>query len=183
MGVWRQEVGKLCTGLDPSVMNIRYQTDEAMATLRRRLKENFEYSAPIDRAHIRTLAGKNVTQRWCKILASLRAGAARPVGIDIEVWRRLDRISRDPHREEVSQRMRYANSCRVNKGRTGPKGEEGIRADLSEKLGRDPDPDEVEFEMRRKKGYDGTTKKSVRSPKSAKKKITGIWRRWIARGV
>ena len=57
--------------------------------------------------------------------------------------------------------MKYANACRVNKGRTGPKGEEGTRAELYGKLGREPDPDEVEYKMGCKKGYDSVMKKTA----------------------
>jgi len=41
----------------------------------------------------------------------------------------------------------------------GPRGEDGVREDLHRKLGRDPDPNEVHFEMQRKKGYSGVSKK------------------------
>ena len=61
VGAWRQEVNKLSVALDPSIMNVRYQPEEAMATLQRRLKDNFEYSAPVDHAYIRVVAGKSVT--------------------------------------------------------------------------------------------------------------------------
>lgn len=49
--------------------------------------------------------------------------------------------------------MRHANSMRRTKGRTGPKGEMGIVEDLREHFGRSPDPDEIEDEMQRDKGY------------------------------
>ena len=53
--------------------------------------------------------------------------------------------------------MKFANASRIHKGTTGPKGEEGIKDELFRMLGRDPDPDELEFEMRRKKGYNGVS--------------------------
>ena len=159
VGAWQQELNKLCTALDPSILDIHHQSEEAMSTLRRRLKDNFEYSAPVDRAYIRQLAGKSVTQRRAKLLLSLKCGGKCSAGFDEDIWRRLDRISKDPHREELSQRMKYANACRINKGRTGPKGEEGVREDLYQRLGREPDPDELEYELRRNKGYDNYLKK------------------------
>ena len=73
------------------------------------------------------------------------------------MWRCLDRISKDPHQEELSQRMKCANACRVNLGRTGPRGEEGIWEDMYQTLGRESYPDELEYEMRRNKGYDGVS--------------------------
>ena len=102
VGAWRAELNKLTARLDPSILNIKHQPEEEMATLRRRLKDQFEYSAPVDRAHIRTLAGKNITQRRSKLIAAIRAGEPRPASMDDEVWHRLDRISKDPHREELS---------------------------------------------------------------------------------
>ena len=53
--------------------------------------------------------------------------------------------------------MKCANACRVNLGRTGPRGEEGIREDMYRTLGREPYPDELEYEMRRNKGYGGVS--------------------------
>ena len=53
--------------------------------------------------------------------------------------------------------MKFANASRIHKGRTGPKEEEGIKDKLFKMLKRDPDPDELEFEMQRKKGYDGVS--------------------------
>jgi len=55
--------------------------------------------------------------------------------------------------------MKYANAARVNKGRTGPKREDGIREDLHRKLRREPDPKELQFKMQRKKGYSDVSKK------------------------
>ena len=115
VGAWRQELNKLCTALDPSILDIRHQPEEAMSTLRRRLKDNFEYSALVDRVYIRQLAGKSVTQRRAKLLLSLKCGGKCPAGFDKDIWRRLDRISKDPHREELSQRMKYANACKIIK--------------------------------------------------------------------
>ena len=135
-----------------------------MATLRRRLKDNFEYSAPVNHAYIRAVAGKSVTQWRSKLIASIKAGGSCPAGFDADVWRHLKRVCEDPHREELSQRMKNANACRVNKGRTGPKGEEGILEELYCRLGREPDPEELEYEMQRKKGYVGVQKGRKEGP-------------------
>ena len=102
VGAWRATVNKLTASLDPSITNIHYQSEEAMSTLRRRLKENFEYRAPIDCAHIRKLAGKMVTQRRSRLIKSMEASSACSTSLDGEIWRRLDRIRQDPAREELS---------------------------------------------------------------------------------
>ena len=59
----------------------------------------------------------------------------------------------------MTQRRKYANACRMNVGRTGPKGEVGITEDLRCSLYKDPDPQEVQREMRKDKGYSGLSKK------------------------
>ena len=153
VGAWRRELNRLCASLDPLVTNIHYQQEEHMATLRRRLKENFEYSAPVDREYIRKLTGKSVTQRRSRLLSLMNAGGGPPTGVDENVWRRLDHIRQDPSREYLSQRMKHANASKINKGCMGPKGEEGIKDELYRMLGRDPDLEEVRREMRRDKGY------------------------------
>ena len=81
------------------------------------------------------------------------------MGMNDDVWHRLDCIRKDPGREYLSQRMKHANALRINKGRTGPKGEEGIKDDLYKALGRNPNPEEVQREMRRNKGYGGVSQK------------------------
>lgn len=68
-------------------------------------------------------------------------------------------MHQDPHKEKLSERMRFANAARLSKGRTGPKGEEGIKEELYKQLGRDADPDEVQYEMNRKKGYSRVAQK------------------------
>ena len=157
VGAWRQELNRLCASLDPSVTDIRYQREEDMASLRRRLKENFEYSAPVDREYIKKLAGKSVTQHRSRLLSLMNAERSPPTRVDENVWRRLDRIQQDPSREYLSQRMKHANASRISKGCTGPKGEEGIKDELYRMLGQDPDPDEVRREMHREKGYAGVS--------------------------
>lgn len=95
-------------------------------------------------------------------MAAVRNGDEIPPGFDKDVWYNLQRISKDPKYKEKSEAMRHANSMRRTLGRTGPKGELGIVEDLREKFGRSPDPDEIEDEMKRDKGYGGTATKKRR---------------------
>lgn len=85
VGAWKQELNNLSSALDPSITNIRHQREEDMATIRRRLKDNFEYSALVDRAHIRKLLGKFVTQRRLRILNSMKEGDDRPSGMNEDI--------------------------------------------------------------------------------------------------
>lgn len=87
----------------------------------------------------------------------IRNGEQVPPGLDKDIWYKLERISVDPKYIVKSSAMRHANSCRRTLGRTGPKGEMGIIEDLRHELGRSPDPDEIDDEMNRNKGYGGAT--------------------------
>ena len=58
---WIAEVNKLASWLDPSCTNIRKQPHEDMCTLKKRLDDNFEYSAELNQDHLRALLGKAVT--------------------------------------------------------------------------------------------------------------------------
>ena len=62
--------------------------------------------------------------------------------------------------------MKYANACRRSKGRTGPLGAVGIRERLRQQLGRSPDLDELDDEMRRDKRYPGRSRRKIVSPSS-----------------
>lgn len=159
VGAWRNELTKLCMALNPTVMDIRWQPEDDMKLLKLRLSETFEYSDEVCDKHIRKLAGCIVSQRRSKLWHIQRQGGSCPVGLDEGIWRTLDRIRKNPEREELSQQKKYANSCRRNVGRTGPKGETGTREELKIILGRDPDPSELQEEMRRDKGYTGVSKK------------------------
>ena len=165
VGAWQQELNRLSASLDPSVMNIRFQPKEAMATLRHSLKEHFDYAAPIDRAYIKKLVGKSVMQRRLRLLKSMAERDSCPPGLDKDIWEQLDQIWQDPRRALLSERMKYANAAKVHKGRTSSKGEEGIKEDLHCLLGRDPNPEEVHYEMQWKKEYTG-----VAQPRKERKK-------------
>jgi hypothetical protein len=159
---WRAELNKLCCALDPSVMDVRNQPHKPMMTLKKRLASKFEYSADIDDDWLRGEIGRGVSTRRFLLMEMIRNGEEVPPGFDKDIWYKLERISADPKYKEKSQAMRHANSCRRTLGRTGPKGEMGIVEDLREQLGRSPDPDEIEDEMKRDKGYGGSSNKKRR---------------------
>lgn len=68
------------------------------------------------------------------------------------------KLANSKQRVEKSEQGRYANACRRTYVRTGSRGLNGIRERLREQLKRSPDPEEVEFEMSRDKGYGGYKK-------------------------
>jgi hypothetical protein len=64
-------------------------------------------------------------------------------------------LEASPSHAQTSAKARLANAARINPGRTGPKGIAGVTHEMAVKLGRDPDPEEVEDELRRNKVYGG----------------------------
>lgn len=155
-------MNKLCCALDPSVMDVRNQPHKPMMTLKKRLASKFEYSDDIDDDWLRGEIGRGVSTRRFQLMEMIRNGEQGPPGFDKDMWYNLERISADAKYKEKSQAMRHANSCRRTLGRTGPKGEMGIVEDLRERLGRSPDPDEIEDEMKRDKGYGGASIRKCR---------------------
>ncbi len=79
--------------------------------------------------------------------------------IDHEVWERLVKFAASRQRQEKSEQGRYANACRKSYGRTGSRGVNGVRERLRKQFNRSPDPEEMEFELSRDKGYGGYKKK------------------------
>lgn len=74
LGAWKSDLNKLARALDPSVMDIKQQPPAELATLRRRLRQNFEYSAPVDPLYIRRLVGTALAQYRCKLMKMVGAG-------------------------------------------------------------------------------------------------------------
>ena len=150
---WKSDLNKLARGLDPTVMDVREQPLIEMATLRRRLRQNFEYSQPVDPILIRQLVGRAITQWRNSLWKKMDAGKDCPKGFDSEVWEKLEKTRSCPSHTEKSERMKHANSYRITVGRTGPCGEEGMRDRLRSQKGVSPNYDEVFTEMHRDKGY------------------------------
>ena len=156
---WVAEIGKLAIGLDASCTNIRSQTYEVVTTLKARLNDNFEYSGTLNDDYLRSMMGKAVTKKRGELIALINKGGTQPLHIDHEVWERLVKLAASRQRQEKSEQGRYANACRRSFGRTGSRGINGVRERLREQLNRSPDPDEMEFELSRDKGYGGYKKK------------------------
>ena len=158
---WVAEIGKLATGLDPSCTHISRQTYEAISTFKARLNQSFEYSGTLNDDHLRSLMGKAVTKKRTELISLIKKEGSQPLHIDHEVWERLVKLAASKQRENKSEQGRYANACRRTLGRTGSRGVNGIRERLRQILNRSPDPEEIEYEMTRDKGYGGYQKKST----------------------
>ena len=152
---WVAEIGKLAMALDPSCTHIARQTYDDVTTFKARLDERFEYSGTLHEDHLRSMMGKAVTKKRGELFKLIRRGGSQPLHIDHEVWERLLKLEASKQREAKSEQGRYANACRMTYGRTGSRGINGVRERLREILGRSPDPDEMDREIKRDKGYGG----------------------------
>ena len=150
---WIANINKLAAGLDPSCTDIRKQAHGDICIFKDRLNEHFEYSADVSEHYLRGLIGKAVTRRRTDLIAFISKNGSRPANFDEDIWKRLEMLVTSEQREKRTEHGRYANACRRTLGRTGALGEEGIRERLRQLLGRSPDPDEVNQEMQRDKGY------------------------------
>lgn len=156
---WVAEIGKLAMALDPSCTHIARQTYDDVTTFKARLDERFEYSGTLNEDHLRSMMGKAVTKKRGELFKLIRKGGSQPFHIDHEVWERLVKLEASKQREAKSEQGRYANACRRTYGRTGSRGINGVRERLRDILGRSPDPDEMEREIKRDKGYGGYKRK------------------------
>lgn len=138
ISVWNDTLGKVVWGLDPSYIDIRQQPYHLMETLMKRMSEDFEYSENINPGWLRTRVGNALSSYRHEIMKVIDAGEERPTWVKNKIWEKLVRFYRSEEYKQKSLQMRYANSCRKRKGRTGPIGVVGIVERLREKL-RTPD--------------------------------------------
>jgi hypothetical protein len=82
---WRREIKKLArVHLDPSCTNIRMQDESDMATLKRAMHVNFEYSRLPSDSQIQTVAGRAVSVYRNELMARISRGEEMPLGFDEE---------------------------------------------------------------------------------------------------
>ena len=158
---WNDALTKVVRGLDPSYIDIRHQPYHLMETLTARLTEDFEYSAEINRTWLRKRIGGALSSYRHELIKMIKAKEDRPPWVKESVWTKLAELEGSDKFKRKSEQMRYANSCRRTKGRTGPLGEVGITERMRERLGRYPEPEEIQQEMLRDKGYSRRTRKTM----------------------
>ena len=150
---WIADINKLAGGLDPSCTDIRKQAHGDICIFKDRLNEQFEYSSDVSEYHLRGLIGKAVTRRRMELITLINSNGGHPLNFDKDIWKRLEMLASSKQREKRTEQGRYANKCRRTVSRTGAAGEEGIQERLREVFGRSPEPNEVDQEMQRDKGY------------------------------
>lgn len=159
---WIKEISKLAIGLDPSCTHIKHQSYEAVTTFKARLNERFEYSGILSDDYLRSCMGKAVTAKRRELVRLIREGGRQPLHVDHAVWERLIKLQGSKQYEERSEQAKHANASRKTYGRTGSRGVNGVREILREIFNRSPDPDEMERELQRDKGYGGYKKKEYK---------------------
>ncbi|KAG0593800.1 hypothetical protein M758_UG020300 [Ceratodon purpureus] len=155
INAWNDALNKVVRGLDPSFIDIRHQPFYLMEVLMNRMNEDFDYSADVNTSWFRTRVGSALSNYRHEFIKMIQAKEERPPWVKDSVWAKLQELEASDKFRMKSEQMRYANSCRRTKGRIGPLGVVGITERLRQKLGRDPDPEEVQEEMVRDKGYSG----------------------------
>lgn len=157
--VWNDALAKIVRGLDPSYIDIRQQPFHLMEILMKRLQEDFEYSDELNTTWLRTRVGNALSSYRHELIRLIQTNQDRPMWVSKRIWEKLVKLAGLEKFRIKSEQMRYANSCRRNKGRTGPLGEAGITERLRRQLLRSPTLDEVHEEMQRDKGYSGRSRK------------------------
>lgn len=94
------------------------------------MNEKFEYDRELSEDYLRMLMGKAVTRRRTKLIALIWRKGDRPVNVDFDVWKRLEKIAFSRQREMRTELGRRANACQKTLGRTGPLGVHGVREKL-----------------------------------------------------
>ena len=96
------------------------------------------------------------SELWKKI----RQDEPKPEDVSDRTWRSLAKELENPATIRKAEACSRPMQARLNFGRTGPSGEVGVRERLRNRFRRSPDPDEVQFEMVRDKGYGGRSKRN-----------------------
>lgn len=159
ISVWNDALCKVVRGLDPFYIDIRQQPFHLMETLMQRLNDDFEYSNDVNPKWLRMRIGNALSSYRHELMKLIQSKQESPKWVDNAVWNRLVKIAGSDKFHAKSEQMRYANSCRKTKGRTGPLGEARVAEKLRQVLGRSPAPEEVHEEMNCDNGYSERVKR------------------------
>lgn len=97
--------------------------------------------------------------RRAELWKKIRNKEPKPEDVTDRAWRSLNKELQNPATIRKSMMCSKANASRINFGRTRPSGEVGVRERLRRQLRRSPDPEEIQQEMARDKGYGGRSKR------------------------
>ena len=156
---WRKEVMLLSRKLDPAIGQINKQPEDVVKEIGEWIQQTWEYSTPIKFEVVKEVIARGVSLRRSELWKKIRNKEPKPQDVTDRAWRSLKRELENPATIKKSISCSKANASRVNFGRTGPSGEVGVRERLRKMLRRSPDPEEIQFEMARDKGYGGRSKR------------------------
>ena len=155
-----KELKLLWRKLDPAIGVINKQPHSALLEIADWIQHTWEYQHPIKWEFVKATIARGVTLRRAELWKKIRMNGPKPDDVSDHTWRSLKRELQNPATLKKQENCSKANASRVNFGRTGPSGEVGVRARLRKRLRRSPDPEEVQLEMSRDKGYGGRSKKN-----------------------
>ena len=156
---WRKEVILLSKKLDPAIGQINKQPQDAVKEIAEWIEQTWEYSTPIRFEVVKDVVARGVSLRRAELWKKIRNNEPKPLDVTDRAWRSLKKELQNPATIRKSMMCSKANASRLNFGRTGPSGEVGVRERLRRQLRRSPDPEEIQHEMARDKGYGGQSKR------------------------
>jgi hypothetical protein len=156
---WCKEVILLSKKLDPAIGQINKQPQDAVKEITEWIEQTWEYSTPIRFEVVKDVVARGVSLRRAELWKKIRNKEPKPEDVTDRAWRSLKKELQNPATIQKSMMCSKANASRVNFGRTGPSGEVGVRERLRRQLRRSPDPEEIQQEMARDKGYGGRSKR------------------------
>ena len=148
----------LSRSLDPAVGNINRHPEGAVEEIVEWMKQTWEYSAPLRFEYVKEVIARGMTLRRAELWKRIREKKSKPQKLSDRSWQTLRKQMQSPAGIKKSESCRRANASRINLGRTGLSGEVGVKQRLRRALRRSPDPEEIQHEMARNKGYDGQCK-------------------------
>lgn len=159
VGNWRKELMLLSRKLDPAIGNINKHPQTLVKEIADWIQHTWEYSEDISDKYVKEVIARGVSLRRSVLWKKIRSGERKPDDVSDRSWRSLARELENPASIRKADICSRANASRLNFGRTGPSGEVGVRERLRKKLKRSPEPEEINFEMARDKGYGGQSKR------------------------
>ena len=145
--------------LDPAIGNINKHPQTLVKEIADWIQHTWEYSKDISDKYVKEVIAREVSLRRSDLWKKIRSGERKLDDVLDRSWRSLARELENPMSIKKAEICSRANTSRLNFGRTGPSGEVGVRERLRKKLKRSPEPEEINFEMARDKGYGGRSKR------------------------
>ena len=163
VGNRRKELMLLSRKLDPAIGCINNQPEGLVKEIAEWIQHTWEYSGPMKERYVKDVIARGVSLRRSELWRKIRLQDPKLEDVSNRAWRSLTKELQNPTTIRKSEACSRGNASRLNFGRTGPSGEVGVRERLKKRNKRSPDPEEVQFEMARDRGYGGRSKRHKNS--------------------